>query len=162
MTALAWLFGVPAWLGVALVAVALFLAPLSGITKWIVAALLVCSMGWGLIGHAAAAKAERQIKGAVDAKEQAEAKAKLRTGERDAALDAADKCSKSVKALGETAAKQRAAGAQARAAADARARSLERRAAAVLAAAPAVPGDDYASARARAWGWLAERGPHAQ
>lgn len=162
MTALAWLFGVPAWLGVALVAVALFLVPLGGLAKWLVAALLALTMGWGLIGHAAAAKAERQATEAKNAKEQAEAKAKLRTGERDAALDAADKCSKSVKALGEAAAKQREAGAQARAAADARARRLERRASAVLAAPPAVPGDDYASAKQRAWGWLEERGQHAQ
>lgn len=162
MTTLSWLFGVPAWLGVALVVVALFIVPLGGLAKWLVAALLAATMGWGVLGHVAAAKAERQIKGAVDAKEQAEARATLRKGERDAALAAADQCSRSVAALAATAEEQRKAGAAARTAAHARAVDLERRAAAVLAAPPAHPGDDYASARARAWGWLAERGPHAQ
>ena len=77
--------------------------------------------------------------------------------ERDAALDAGQACTAAVaelQALAETRAKQAA---QARREAQAKARKHAARADAVLAAPPAVPGDDCARARARVGDWLKGR-----
>ncbi len=78
-------------------------------------------------------------------------------GQRDGALQAADACSASVAAAASAAAgaHRRAEIAMARAA-DA-GLQLRRRADATLAAGPAVPGDDCASARATVDAWLLER-----
>lgn len=77
--------------------------------------------------------------------------------ERDAARQSAQACSASVAALQE-AAEQRAQQAEAaRSAAARQASAHNRRADRVLSAAPAVPGNDCASASQRVNAWLAER-----
>lgn len=92
-----------------------------------------------------------------DAATLAEEAAQDMSGQRDGAREAARLCSASVErarlAADDAARRAQAAQDAARAAA----RRLQQRADAVLAAPPAVPGDDCASARVRVDAWLRER-----
>lgn len=78
-------------------------------------------------------------------------------GARDQARAAASSCSDATEALRELADKTAAAGRKAAAEAAARARSHQARAQEILAAPPAVAGDDCRSAHLRAVGWIQGR-----
>ena len=78
--------------------------------------------------------------------------------QRDAALGSAQACSASVQALADAGALRASAAEPARQQAEQRARQHAQRANAILAAPPAVPEDDAASARHRIDAWLRGRG----
>jgi hypothetical protein len=78
--------------------------------------------------------------------------------QRDGALQAADACSASVQAAASAAADASRRAERAQAAAAEAGRRLRQRADATLAAGPAVPGDDCASARITVDEWLRDRG----
>lgn len=88
-----------------------------------------------------------------------EVQLELRTAlaERDSASDAAQACSVGVRRLSTLAEQRAKEAAKARQQAADRARQHNRRADAVLAAPPAVPGNDCASADARMRQWLKSR-----
>jgi hypothetical protein len=79
-------------------------------------------------------------------------------GQRDGALLAAEACSASVQAAASAAADASRRAERAKAAAAEAGRRLRERADATLAAGPAVPGDDCASARVTVDEWLRDRG----
>lgn len=81
------------------------------------------------------------------------------TVQRDAARADASACSDATEDLRVQADKRAAAAKPLRAAARDQATAREARADAILSAPPAVPGDDYASARARVDAWLKGRAP---
>lgn len=81
------------------------------------------------------------------------------TGERDQARRDATACSDATEALREEADKRAADGKKATATARALAVAKQSRAQTILAKPPSVPGNDYASARARANDWLLGRAP---
>lgn len=91
----------------------------------------------------------------------ADARARIEAvqAERDAAQAAGQACSAGVQRLEKLAEARAQEAAQARRQAQAKARQHAARADAVLAAPPAVPGNDCASARARVRGWLEGRQP---
>jgi hypothetical protein len=78
-------------------------------------------------------------------------------GQRDGALVAADACTASVQAAASAAADASRRAQRAQAAAAEAGRQLRQRADATLAAGPAIPGDDCASARVTVDRWLLDR-----
>lgn len=131
------------------------------LTHWrtvAVAAALLGVLAWGWLGHRDAARAWAARDHALtEAAQRAIERDKARA-ERAAALDAAQTCSDSVQAYKDAADRRHVAAAPARQQAASTAHLNQQRAAAIMAAPPAVPGDDAASARARIDAWLAGRG----
>ena len=125
----------------------------------ILAAVLIAAfIGWGMRGYSKAkslqADLDEQVRATADMKDERD---KART-ERAAALDAAETCSASVKAMEDAAKARDKAAAPARQQAARTAHTNQQRAAAILAAPPRVPGDDAASAQAQIDAWIAEKG----
>ena len=124
----------------------------------ILAAVLIAAfIGWGMRGYSKAkslqADLDELVQATADMKDERDEARK----ERTAALDAAETCSASVAALKDAADKREKVATPARQQAARTAHTNQQRAAAILAAPPAVPGDDAASARARIDAWLSSR-----
>ena len=125
----------------------------------ILAAVLIAAfIGWGMRGYSKAkslqADLDEQVQATADMKDERD---KART-ERAAALDAAEQCSASIKAMEDAAKARDKAAAPARQQAARTAHTNQQRAAAILAAPPKVPGDDAASAQAQIDAWIAGKG----
>ena len=116
----------------------------------VLALLLLASAGVNVLATGAYIKQR-------DAATVARKDVELVQGDAAVARAAAEACSAGVYELGQAAATREANSAQARQQAAEVAEKHNARADAVLAAAPAVPGNACASAQARAAGWLAER-----
>lgn len=107
--------------------------------------LAVCAaLGWAYLGQRDAAAKALQALGDME-------------DQRDGALHAADACTASVQAAASAAADASRRAQRAQAAAAEAGRQLRERADATLAAGPAIPGDDCASARVTVDTWLLER-----
>ena len=117
-----------------------------GPLHWLLLASLAGNgvLAWAYLGQRDATAQARQALGDMQ-------------GQRDGALVAADACTASVQAAASAAADASRRAQRAQAAAAEAGRQLRQRADATLAAAPAVPGDDCASARATVDTWLLER-----
>ena len=124
----------------------------------ILAAVLIATfIGWGMRGYSKAKALQAELDKQVQATADMQAERDKARTERAAALDAAETCSASVAALKDAADKRHADATPARHQAASTAHRNQQRAAAILAAPPAVPGDDAASARARIDAWISSR-----
>lgn len=122
------------------------------------AVLIALFIGWGLRGHSRANALQADLEKQVQATEAMKAERDKARTERAAALDAAEQCSASVKAMEDAAKARDKAAAPARQQAERTAHTNQQRAAAILAAPPKVPGDDAASAQAQIDAWIAGNG----
>ncbi len=122
------------------------------------AVLIALFIGWGLRGHSRANALQADLEKQVQATEAMKAERDKARTERAAALDAAEQCSASIKAMEDAAKARDKAAAPARQQAARTAHTNQQRAAAILAAPPKVPGDDAASAQAQIDAWIAGKG----